>query len=62
VAIADPNGILPWKVRAGGRIVHLDMNTVAATLGGNTPVHHFITPLGKTMGQGVSGSVSFLVS
>lgn len=32
-ALFDPNGILPWKVSLGGRILRLDMNTVAVTLG-----------------------------
>ncbi len=32
-ALFDPNGILPTKVRMGGRILYLDMNTVAVTLG-----------------------------
>jgi hypothetical protein len=32
-ALYDPNGILPARVRMGGRVLHLDMNTVAVTLG-----------------------------
>jgi hypothetical protein len=32
-ALFDPNGILPWKVRLGGRILALEMNMVAVALG-----------------------------
>lgn len=32
-ALFDPNGILPWKVRLRGRILRLDMNTMAVALG-----------------------------